>query len=527
MAFALFALFRGWYTKKHNNAVRFGVVSFLVSILIISSASTALIALDFTTRQEVDSPTREELEALTYLHYSLPKGWMTAYLDRRTGTYYIRGFANDKWTYDYRLWIGQFPFAPERILSFIGGGNVRLLYLHRTRDADELEENLFVEQLLGILPVEFNNSEVTIYSIPPLHPPQGSSQLGLLPYNRTSDASYDAYVLWLLTFAVSDYSYRMLDLFDPTISGTSKVLISPYDPLPHESDVKRLWEWVANGGQLIVSNTNFYGAFSEFMGVTNRTTLVSGDSTANWDTLYGRGEILPENLEVVEGNSSLRMKNNQSSWEEWVYTVPDHWDLSEYEYLGIWVYGKGGGPRWFLHLFDSNGERSYPSFRYDLSRLYSATGTLVPNFEGWKLHLIPIKKHFGNIDLSKIKELRIVTGFESPVDMLIDDIFVLKGYSSVTANGISGSEIIDLSNLMVQNISSSPDVTLIANYTMNGVPVAPFAIQKSFGAGKVTYVNTNSLYKFILYESNERLFPEILIKMLETLNIEISPYTTD
>lgn len=534
MAFALFAIVRQKRVEKPSSWRRLALVSSLVSIVTLSSVSTALVALDFTTRNEVLAPSPEELEALTYLHYSIPVGSKTAYLSQRTGTYYIRGFANDKWTYDYRLWMGGYPTSPEIILKYIGGGNVRYLYLHHTRDNETLQKNLFAQQMLRILPKVFENSEVTIYAIPPLHPPQGSSNMGLMPYNSTIDASYNAYVLWLATFAVSNYSFALMQ----TNFERSQVLISPFDPPKYGTEVAGLWEWVGNGGHLIVSNTNFYGVFSEFMGITPRLNLISCDSTEDWDTLYGRGKYLVDNSTKVEGASSLRMVNKEKtgqydgSWEEWIYTIPDRpWDLSDYEYLGIYVYNTGTstswtpmGPQWYIHLYDSNGNRSYPSYRYDLSKRVSEDA-FQSNFNGWRLHLIPIREYFQNVDLSKIKELRIATGFQLPVEILIDDIFALKTNPIVTANSIIGKEVVDLpTQLMVPDIRLSTDVISVANYTLDGIIVAPFAVQKNFGAGKITYVNINSVYEYVLFESSEVLFPDKLVEILESLNIEMQSY---
>lgn len=522
-AYALVIVFTRINVKKPFDWLKFIMTSFLISLVILSSVSTALIALDFTAREGVSAPTKEELEALTYLRYSLPKGFKTAYLNRYTGIYFIRGFANDKWTFDPKLWIGHFPYSPETILYVIGEGNLRLLYLHHTRDIRDLQKNLFLQQLLNMLPVEFNNSDVTIYSVPPLHPPLSFSSLGVIPPDETYGASYDAYILWLLTLAVSNYSYTISDFSDPTIFVGSQVFILPYDPPPFGDDVAKLLEWVTNGGHLIVSNTNAYGTFAELFGLTSKVSLVSCDSTDNWKTSYDRGEILFETAEKIEGASSLRMRNNSSAWEEWVYTTQEPWDLSEYEYLGIWVYGTGGGPKWYLHLFDSNGRRSFPSYRYDLSRWDSEKQTYVPNFSGWKLHLIPIKEYFSDIDLSNIKELRVVTGFEMPVDMIIDDIFALRGYPYVTANGIGSKETINLPIVMVQNISFSAEVRVVANYTKDGTPVAAFAIQKDLGEGRVTYLNINLLYESILSEGAEPVSTEMFVKILEMIDIKVPP----
>jgi hypothetical protein len=517
-AYALVLTFKKINLKSPLDWPKFIISSFLMSVVLLTSVSTTLLALDFTTREDVKSPTTAELDALTYLHYSLPTGFKTAYLNKYTGADYIRSFANDKWTYDSKLWVGQFSSSPEIILAVLDRADVKFLYLHHTRDLKDLEKNVFIQQLIKVLPVEFNNSEVTIYSVPPLHPPTDHATLGIaFPPERSGD-SFNAHVVWLLTLAMSNYTYTLMDISNPTTLKSVEIIILPYDPQPYGDDAENLLRWVEEGGYLIISNTNFYGVFSELVGATPKTKLINCDSIENWRTFYGRGEISVETKRKVEGISSIRMKNNKSSWEEWIYTFDEPWNLSEFNYLGIWVYGTGGGPQWYLHLFDSNGRRSSHSFRYDLSVWDYEKRTYIPKFLGWKLHIIPIKKYYGDIDLSSVKELRIVTGFQMPVNFLIDDIFALKGFSLVMASSIKGEETINLSPISVSNINYGSDVKVIASYAQNGEFVAPFAIQKNFGKGKITYLNINTLYQSIFSEKINITVHETLLKILKIIS---------
>jgi hypothetical protein len=529
MAYALVTLLGRGHKKKGVSVkylARIGIISFLTSLIVLSSVSSTLIAGDFAFRGYFGNRvSEEELEALTYLHYSLPRGYNTGYLARYSGYYYIRNLASDKWVPDPRLWLGHYYYSPRSVISAIREADIKLLYLNHMRDSRDLKKNLFIQQLIKVLPVEFNNSEVTIYSIPPLQYPSQEASLRLVSLEEEEgSAMYDAYVLWSLTLTMSEDPYGIIsNISDPASLDGAKSILVPSDPLPIESDVVQLLEWVSNGGHLILSNTNPYGMFSKLVGLVSKVPLVNCDSTEDWKTLKMRGEILIENAVKIEGNSSLRLKNDQSSWENWIYTPPTPWNLSGYEYLGIWVYGTGGGPKWLLYLTDSNNTENY--FRYDLSVFNYKTKTWVANFTGWKLHLIPIKKYFGNLDLSAIKKLRILTGDLQPVNILIDDIFLLEEigieHSIIKTDGIQGTISIDLPIIEVEDLNSSAEVRVIANYTLNGVPVAPFAIQKDLGSGKVTYLNANLLYQSILYGTSGFSSPyEVLLKILETIGVE-------
>ncbi len=527
MAYAIVAIFSR-VRLKESLSVRYlakiGVVSLLTSLIVLSSVSSTLIAADYVSRVwfSIKPTTKEELEALRYLHYSLPQGFKTAYLNQRTGIHCIRAFASDKWTEDPYLWLGQYSFYPSSVISAIRNSDAKFLYLNRIRDSQDLEKNVFIQQLIRVLPVEFNNSEVTIYSIPPLRTPSVYSPLGLISPEEREGALYDAYTLWFLALMMSESSYMVIkNASDPSVLNASEAIIMPYDPLGVEEAL--LLEWVSRGGHLIVSNTNPYGIFAESFGLRSRVSLASCDSTENWEVLAKRGEIFVETNLKIEGTASLRLQNNQSSWERWRYTPSTPWNLSGCEYLGIWVYGTGGGPIWYLHLTDSNGNTNY--YRYDLSVFDSETRTYVPSFTGWKLHLIPIREHYGGLDLSTIMELDVNTGSQLPVNILIDEIFVLKERSekrdTVFADGIAGTENIELPGIKVETLSPSKDVRLIANYTENDLPTAPLAIQKDYGSGKVTYLNANLLYQSILAESSAFTSPhEVLIKILEIIGVE-------
>lgn len=528
------SLTRVKWSVRLKKVSRSALTSLLLSLILVSSVSSTLIAQDFIYNIARSPPiTKAELEALTYLHYSLPSSSKAAYLNKRSGTEYIRAFANDKWTYDARQWWGarspQFPFSSVSIISSVGQLNIEFLYFNRIRDADDLERNFFLQQLVSVLPIVFNNTEVTIYSIPPLRQPSPFSSLGIIPLDEQKGASYDAaraHDLWLFTLMMGGSPYSVItNSSDPDVLNASRNIVLTYDPPPFEEGVAPLLEWVAGGGNLILSNTNPYGISADLFGLMSKTSLVDCDSADNWSTFYGRGQISVEDSVKIEGTGSLRMQNNLSKWEEWIYTPSLPWNFSQSKYLGISVYQSGldpNGSQWKLYLTDSNNNTQY--YRYDLSVYDYQDRIYVPRFSGWKQLLIPIRDYFGDLDLSSVKELRLLTGYLLPVSILIDDVFALRETgierSTVLANGIGGSVSVALPEVEVEDFSWSGDAKVIANYTRDAVPVAPFALQKDYGSGKITYLNMNLLYQSIISERTEFISPyEILVKVLEMVSI--------
>ncbi|MFX1301669.1 MAG: hypothetical protein ACFFDE_12180, partial [Promethearchaeota archaeon] len=201
----------------------------------------------------------------------------------------------------------------------------------------------------------------------------------------------------------------------------------------------------------------------------------------------------------------------------------DPWNLTRYEYLGIWVYGTGGGPLFYLKLTDTNDSEAY--YRLDLSTYDSSTREYYPSFLGWKLVLIPINEHYSTLNLSAIKRLKIETGFTMPVDILVDDVFAVEETQerrSVRIDGIEGTTTIALPEITVRSLSPSVDARIIANYTRSGAMVTPFAIQRDFGSGKITYLNINSLYNLFIYGSGGFAGgSEVLAKILELLEVNV------
>ncbi|TET18886.1 DUF4350 domain-containing protein [Candidatus Bathyarchaeota archaeon] len=535
MAFALVTVFSRVNIKRRygvKDAARIGGVSLLTSLIILGSVSSTLMAGDFASQVFYTvSLTGEELEALNYLHYSLPNGERAAYMNRRTGVDYIRVFASDKWTDNPSQWLGQLYYSPSSILASIDRTDARFLYINRIRDSQDLEKNVFVQQLIKVLPMEFNNSEVAIYSIPSLRMPSPLSSSAVISAENREGASNDAYVLWFFTLMMSGHSYSVIaNVSDTHVLDAAQTIIVSYDPLPVEEEIGQLLNWVSQGGHLVVSNTNPYGTFAELFGLTSKFSLVNCDSIDDWETLYKRGEIFLETAITREGSASLRLQNNQSSWEEWIYTPPTPWNLTQKDYIGIWVYGTGGGPQWYLYLADSYGNEKY--YRYDLSDFDYETRTYFPRFTGWKLHLIPIKEYFGGLDLSAIQKLRIRTGgpkgFVLPVNILIDDVFVLERVReksseeqlTVMVNGVQGLTGMDLPTIEVEDLGLNVTGKVVANYTWDGVPVALFAVQKEIDSGKVTYLNINLLYQSITSERSGFSSPhETLTKILATIGI--------
>jgi len=379
--------------------------------------------------------------------------------------------------------------------------------------------------------VAFNNSEVTIYSVPPSirAPISYASELGIVKPSESSGQAYDAYVLSLFTVALNGgVSYKILNgISDLGIESVSNTVLLPYDPVPDEEDTSRLFDWVGRGGNLVVFNTNSFGTFEDWFGLRAKRILVSCDSDSGWSRWAERGNISIETTEKVEGNASLRLhfENTLSwQWSGWTYNITQTegkpWDLSEWDTIGIWIYTNGtSGPQWYLKLHDINGKTGQfgnPQF------LSQWNGTeWVPSFDGWKRILIPAKNYYGELDLTNVTRLEISTGFQLPVDILVDEIAAYRNITGNTyaANSIVDSQTIDLPTITVPSLDIGGTTRVIANYTLNGLPVAPFVMEKDSGAGKVSFANILPVNDFILSDAGKVDVYDTLDKLYQTLQI--------
>jgi len=536
--YALFEIFRGIIPRKSlklRHVTKVAISTLLIPLIVISSISSTLIAQDFLSSFYEVKISEEERQALTYLHYSLPRGYI-AYLAKPSGISYIRAFANDKWWDDPGLWLGaEWQFggvrAPENILFTMKQTNAAYIYVHHTRDSQVLQKSLLLQLFLSVLPVAFDNSEVSIYSVPPSirAPTSGESELGIVKPSQSSEPAYDAYVLSLFSIALNgDVTYTILNgISDPRMETVSKTILVPYDPVPNEENASTLLDWVSHGRNLVVFNTNSFGTFEGWTGSRQKRILVSCDSDSGWSGWGERGSISIETTKKTEGNASLRFyfENLMSyQWSGWAYNVTQPegkpWNLSEWDTIGIWIYNSiTSGPQWYLKLYDVNGKIGQFGNSQFLSRWYQAK--YVPSFYGWKLITIPIRKYFGELDLANVTKLEISTGYQLPVDILVDEIAVYRNITGSTyvANKIIGSQTIDLPSIAVPSLDIGGTTGVIANYTLNELPVAPFAIEKDLGSGKVSFVNILPLNNFILSDARKFDVPDTLEKIYQILQI--------
>ncbi len=520
---------RGW------KLARFAAPVLLTSLLVIAGVSSTLIAQDFSSSVFFSQKlSDEELQALNYL-YLLPKGY-AAYLEKSSGTSYIRAFANDKWWDDPGLWLGGAEWesggvhSPENVILTLKRTDAAYIYVNRDRDGQTLHKSLLLQLLLTAVPVTFNNSEVIIYSVPPSiqAPTSSPSELGIIKPEQSDGPAYEAYVLSLFSVAFSGVSYQILDsTSDPRIDTVSTAIILPYDPAPHAEDTSALLNWVSSGKDLVVFNTDSFGTFEEQFGLRPKELLVSCDSSYGWSQWAGRGTTSVETAEKVEGNSSLRLSfENPLSyqWSGWIYNVTQAegkpWNLTGWDNIGIWVHtNSSSGPQFYLKLYDVNGVSGQFGNPQLLSRW---NGTqYVSSFNGWKRFLIPIKECFGSLDLTNITRLEISTGFQLPVDVLVDEIALYRNASGSAniANSIIGSHIVDLPLITVPPLDLNGATGVIANYTLDGLPVAPFAIENNVASGNVSFVNILPLNSFIVTNLTKVNVYEILVQIYQMLRI--------
>ena len=121
--------------------------------------------------------------------------------------------------------------------------------------------------------------------------------------------------------------------------------------------------------------------------------------------------------------------------------------------------------------------------------------------------------------IEKRKNIRVSAEFK--INYFHEGDYVISYTKDISADGIMGTVSIDLPTVAVEGLSFSVDARIIANYTKDGTPIAPFALQKDFGSGKVTYLNANLLYESILYERSGLRSPyEVLVKVLEMIGVK-------
>lgn len=226
----------------------------------------------------------KELDAISYL---------TSILEQNPGspiyTVTLRSraeseFAPSPWIVGHQIkfvWSSSYPELPMRLFNDPEYSQP-YLYLHK-RDVnalrEEFEDRYLTRHLLPYIPIEYNNSEVSIYSIPSFAFPSPNSDVTLVvPFNKPSGSYLFVYDI----LSLGQYNYTVMLNLDNKIFEKNTIVLSE-----DINDPKILLDyinWIRKGKTTIIFNTDGYGLASSLFFIGTNTSI--NINANNYEAIY-------------------------------------------------------------------------------------------------------------------------------------------------------------------------------------------------------------------------------------------------
>ena len=527
---------------------RLAAAALLVALIIISGASSMVLALDYNSSTAKGNPysyiSNGELEALEYLRKNASADSTVLGLSTRSNriAYIFSGMNRLSSPYWFTK-NGDYQFIdvenPELALKILYSLNITYLY-GTSKDLESINSNGFVaNHLLKYLPIAFQNSEATVYRIPKLHPPSSDSNFTIVVpdymFNAISDPSVltqnlPRQILFNETFAQYKEGNDGTPTWNP-INGTWNV-------------EKGTYKGAGDGWFIrpsVISNltlsdfsvqTCFKIASGYYAGVVFRYT----DSSNFYLVVISQDGKYDDVFKMVDGKPYL-IKHSTAQ------PAGTNWNTLQ-------VNGYGDKFKIYLNgeMIISTSDQQFTSGKIgllvDAATCYfdNVTVERPPNTQGYmdQAFYLPIDMvSQSNLDYS-IQLSEDGAQFSSQYILLPSDqlcnhekisdylAWVEKGGSLIILNGngfgdfaktlsinanpnklvsvnriVGESGEIELEAVTTPSLSSNDsEVKVTANYVGQNNQSAPFAFAKKFGDGTILYMNIHCLFE-VLHSSNE------------------------
>jgi len=492
-------------------------------------------AVDFNYWSKGEKLTKSELDALNFLRLNTPPNCSVLTLTARSsrllshaGLFQVQTYVNR----DPSIILS--PLFPETTIYSLTKSQLKYIYL-ASADRKELEQNIYYtgflkDYLLKYLPIAFQNKEVTIYEVPVFSIPTSSS-IALVISGLKNDEACDGYhnpcsasnaedimtiktdnqsknhyserfateFLPLITFALSQNEYSVVLQDDPARFNYSTVILTRdlnlWDEAERQEFIKFM-NWVNGGGRLIVLESSggwpFYRPnISDYIGWYD-------ENFTKWTSC---------GCSVTSNGSIVTVKMGNEGTGHGLCSPPVSIQVNSYPYVVIrWktdgssLYFCPHGTKSSYHCVELGASTGWTTSIINLNKFYDI---LLNNYTDLKadeqvdrmLFRSSIENatyHVDYIGFYKAYPLPPFLGFASALS--------LHSNGSLKADGIKSQ----MGHTNLTSIISVPliystddDVKVIANYTMKGQPVSPYALTKKIGNGEITYLVVSPVFSAI------------------------------
>jgi hypothetical protein len=478
----------------------------IICVIVVNGIGSSVLALDYVSITAQTDPlascSQAEIQGLDYLRANASAGSAVLGLSEATNRL---GFVFSGLNHlTSPFWFSDFPFQyidttnPELFLKMLYSLGINYLFATNSDLAVLSPGGYFSSGLRYYFPVDYNNSEVTIFSVPQLNPPSTESNLTLvLPEYMLNDTLISsAGILANRTFnlpidmlSLSGLDYCLKFSGDGSVFNSRDVILSS-DRGWSSEQLSQYVSWVKSGGNLVVLNTDGLGSFADRLSISSKpnSTAIINKATNNVSS------VPLSNMSASELYSqSPRLNVIANYFDENKRSVPLAFSLKE-----------GLGEIFYLNikpLFDvlsSNNESSWDYFRsmgslFGLLDLQTSAFQNTPADSRWKY-----------------------IGYDST---LVRDYAQLEGNISV----ISSSIIIpykefEVGTLTLTNVSG----------TANGLPISQTVVMKNITISNL--IEEGSLNTLIeskegvdFYPSNYGRYSLLLLRKQSDISLQVPP----
>jgi hypothetical protein len=283
------------------------LISFLLALLVLFGMGSQLLMMEgFALHARVYFPqgftssvSADEVEALDYLRKNNTSNLNISIATPTTLSYTMLKWFGEVWQPQAAGSPILFSLkSPEHALSLLAHSRVKYIYMAQ-RDFAELAHTYpdgYMTHLLDYLPIAFKNNEVTIYGVPSISSPMPSNITLVIPrsdYFNKSELSYQ-YPLEMCALSQLRYDLNVEGAFDFHDYSTIALTQDSRDNEKFDD----YFQWVKDGGRLVVLNTIYHGKFAELMSIKSDTASVI-DGVENNRTSVTIPEI---NVNVTHSN---------------------------------------------------------------------------------------------------------------------------------------------------------------------------------------------------------------------------------
>ncbi|MHA1583360.1 MAG: hypothetical protein ACTSYM_12810 [Candidatus Baldrarchaeia archaeon] len=274
--------------RKRNMNINLKTVTSIVVIgaIVLCGISTSFLNVEYwsiVTNNPANRPSSSEIEAIKVFKEMLdsdPKTWVVTITDRSFHTVTFAAPA-DRLVLRQPLYTAYRPEMALTLLYRHPAYNHPYIYLHN-RDLTKLSKltDRFLYKYISMLPLVYQNSEVKIYNVSKLSPPQpNSDNVLILPLDKSLLDEQSLYVAYSI-LSQGFYNYTVAYDFDDKALDAKNVIVS-YDP-----------------PQKDVLAGSFYDEFDKTLAsysvIKGKWQIVNGELLAGESKKYGEGIILSQ-----------------------------------------------------------------------------------------------------------------------------------------------------------------------------------------------------------------------------------------